>query len=68
MLGKILLAVGGLIIVAGLVFLFIGKLGLGKLPGDIFVQRENFSFFFPITTGLLLSLVITILLNLFFRR
>ena len=68
MLGKILLTVGGIIVASGLFFLLIGRFGPGKLPGDIFIQRENFSFFFPLTTGLILSIIITVLLNIFFRR
>ncbi len=68
MLGKILLSLGGIIVAAGLFFLLIGKIGPGKLPGDIFIERENFSFYFPLATGLIISLIITVLLNLFFRR
>jgi hypothetical protein len=41
---------------------------LGKLPGDISVDRGNVHFYFPIATGLLLSVVLTLLLNLFFRN
>ena len=41
---------------------------LGKLPGDISIDRGNVHFYFPIVTGLLLSLVLTVLLNLFFRN
>ncbi|HQD51849.1 MAG: DUF2905 domain-containing protein [Dethiobacteria bacterium] len=63
-LGKILLAVGGLIAVAGLLLLFFDRFGLGRLPGDIIVQKENFTFYFPITTMLLVSAVLTLLFNL----
>jgi DUF2905 family protein len=41
---------------------------LGKLPGDISIDRGNVHFYFPIATGLLLSVVLTLLLNLFFRN
>jgi membrane protein implicated in regulation of membrane protease activity len=68
-IGKLLIIVGGFIVVVGL-FLTLGLRipYLGKLPGDISVDRGNVHFYFPIVTGLLLSLVLTLLLNLFFRR
>ena len=60
--GVILAAVGGLM-------LFIGKVPyIGKLPGDIYVQRKNFSLYFPLTTSILLSIVLTLLFSLFSRR
>ncbi len=68
-IGKLLIIVGGFIVVVGL-FLALGLRipYLGKLPGDISVDRGNVHFYFPIVTGLVLSLVLTLLLNLFFRR
>jgi uncharacterized membrane-anchored protein YitT (DUF2179 family) len=68
-LGKLLIIVGGLIVAIG-VFLTIGPRipFLGRLPGDIAVDRGNVHFSFPIVTCLLLSVVLTIVLNLFFRR
>ena len=68
-IGKLLIIVGGFILVVGL-FLSLGLRipYLGKLPGDISVDRGNVHFYFPIVTGLLLSLVLTLLLNVFFRR
>ena len=68
-IGKLLIILGGLILVIGL-FLSLGLRipYLGKLPGDISVDRGNVHFYFPIVTGLLLSVVLTILLNAFFRR
>jgi DUF2905 family protein len=67
--GKLLIIVGGFIVVVGL-FLALGLRipYLGKLPGDISINRGNVHFYFPIVTGLLLSLVLTLLLNVFFRR
>ena len=60
--GVILAAVGGLM-------LFIGNIPyIGRLPGDIYVQRKNFSFYFPLTTSILLSIVLTLLFSLFSRR
>jgi hypothetical protein len=68
-IGKLLIIVGGLILVVG-VFLSLGLRipYLGKLPGDISIDRGNVHFYFPIVSGLLLSLVLTVLLNVFFRR
>jgi membrane protein implicated in regulation of membrane protease activity len=68
-IGKLLVIVGGLIVVVGL-FLALGfRIPLlGRLPGDISVDRGNVHFYFPIVTCLLLSLVLTLLLSLFFRR
>ncbi len=69
--------VGRLLILTGLLLVILGVLvtisprihfPLGRLPGDLFIQRENFTFSFPIVTCLILSLLLTLLLNLFFRR
>ena len=68
-LGKLLIIVGGVIVVVGLVLTFGIRIPyLGKLPGDISVNRGNVHFYFPIVTSLLLSLVLTLLLSVFFRR
>jgi len=67
-LGKMLLFIGGGIFVLGLILLFAGKLPwLGRLPGDIVIHREGFSCYFPIVTMILLSVVLTVLLNLIVR-
>jgi len=68
-LGKLLIIVGGFVVVVGL-FLALGLRipFLGKLPGDISIDRGNVHFYFPIVTSLLLSVVLTLLLNLFFRN
>jgi hypothetical protein len=63
-IGRILLIVGGIIVILGLILIFSQHIPfLGKLPGDIFVKRDGFSFYFPIVTFLVLSLVITIIVN-----
>lgn len=63
-IGKILLIVGGIIVILGLILIFSQHIPfLGKLPGDIFVKRDGFSFYFPIVTFLILSLLITIIVN-----
>ena len=50
----------------GLVFLFADKIPfLGRLPGDIYIKREKFSFYFPITTSIIISIILTILFSIF---
>lgn len=67
-LGKMLLLFGIIITVMGGLMLLGGKLfGLGRLPGDIFIQRGNFTFYFPVVTGILLSILLTIILSIFRR-
>jgi hypothetical protein len=67
-LGKTLIVLGLLLAVAGVALLLAGRLPwLGNLPGDISIQRERFSFYFPITTCILISVLISLVLY-FFRR
>jgi membrane protein implicated in regulation of membrane protease activity len=68
-IGKLLIIVGGFVVIVGL-FLALGLRipFLGKLPGDISIDRGNVHIYFPIVTCLLLSVVLTLLLNAFFRR
>lgn len=66
-IGKLMLVMGGLIFAGGLVFLLLGRVGLGRLPGDIFIQREGFTFFFPLVTMLIVSAVLTLVINLVVR-
>jgi hypothetical protein len=58
-LGRVLMAVGGLIFVLGAFLSLVGRTGLGRLPGDVVVQRGGFTFYFPIVTSILLSLLLT---------
>jgi hypothetical protein len=65
--GKLLLIVGlGIALVGGLL-LVLGRLGLGHLPGDISGSRGNFSFAFPLGTSILISVLITVALNIYLR-
>jgi uncharacterized protein HemY len=60
-LGKILMLFGLVFVFFGLLFLFLGRLPyLGKLPGDIFIKKENFTFYFPLATCLLISLFFSV--------
>ena len=62
---KILIIIGIIILVVGLLYPYIKKLGLGQLPGDIVYKSENSTFFFPIITCIIISVVLTIIFNLF---
>lgn len=67
--GKALVALGLLIALAGVVLMLVGRVPwLGRLPGDIHIERGNFSFYFPLATSLLLSVVLTLLLYIVGRR
>lgn len=66
--GKLLIIVGGLLIIVGGLWLWAGKLPLlGKLPGDLHIEREHFSFYFPLGTCLLISLILSFVLWLLKR-
>jgi hypothetical protein len=68
-LGKLLVVVGVLIVVVGVVLMLVGRVPfLGRLPGDIHVERGNWSFYFPLATSLLVSVVLSLLLYLIGRR
>ena len=61
-LGKMLIVVGIVFIIMGIAFLFGDKIPfLGRLPGDISIQKDRFSFYFPITTCIIISIVLSIL-------
>ena len=55
-----LIALGLILVAAGLLWPLASKLGLGRLPGDILLQREEFTFYFPLMTGLVISVVVSI--------
>jgi len=63
-MGKLLIAIGIVLIIIGLIFYFGKGLPFGKLPGDITVKRENFSFHFPLVTSLIISAVLTLIFYL----
>jgi hypothetical protein len=65
-LGKMLILLGVLIIAIGLLLLIGEKIPwVGKLPGDIIIRKEKFSFYFPLTTCILISIILTLLFTLF---
>ena len=67
--GKLLIILGGILIIVGAVVILAGKIPwLGRLPGDIYIERRNFSFFFPLTTSILISVILSLVLYIFSRR
>ncbi len=66
-MARLLIIIGAIFLIAGLLWPFLSKLGLGRLPGDIVIERPNFRFYFPIVTSILLSIVLSLVLWLFRR-
>ena len=62
---KILIIIGIILLIVGLLYPYIKKLGLGQLPGDILFKTANSTFFFPVMTCLIISIILTIIFNLF---
>ena len=61
-MGRMLVAVGLLLVAAGLAWPWLGRLGLGRLPGDIAIRGEHGGFYFPIVTCLIVSAVLSLIL------
>ena len=66
-MARTLIVIGLLLVALGLAWPWLSKLGLFRLPGDIAIERENFRFYFPITTMIVISIVISVILWLFRR-
>lgn len=68
-LGKTLIVLGVVIAVIGLLFTLGAKIPwLGRLPGDIYIKRKNFTFYFPLATSLIISIILTLIFMLFRRK
>jgi hypothetical protein len=66
--GRILIFAGGALLLVGIILLLAGRIpGLGRLPGDIRIEREGFTFYAPLVTMLIVSVVLTLILNLIAR-
>ncbi|MBI1397544.1 MAG: DUF2905 family protein [Betaproteobacteria bacterium] len=59
---RLLIVIGVLVVLVGIGWPWLSKLPLGRLPGDIRIERDGFGFYFPLTTGLLVSAVVTLVL------
>lgn len=67
--GRLLIIFGGVIVVAGVLMMLAGKLPwVGRLPGDIVLHRKNFTFYFPLATSILISLLLTLLFWILGKR
>lgn len=66
-MSKWLITLGIILLVLGVAWPWVAKLGLGSLPGDIRIERKGFVFYFPITTSIIVSLVVTLVLWIFRR-
>lgn len=74
--GKIVVLMGLMVVLVGVVLIVVGKWSssgaewgwLGRLPGDIYIKRDNFTLYFPFTTGILISVVVSVILYFLMRR
>ena len=66
-MAKWLITIGLILVALGILWPLLAKLGLGNLPGDIRFERKGFTFYFPLTTSIIISLVITLILWIFRR-
>lgn len=68
-IGKLFIFIGVLISLTGVILLLLSKthIPLGRLPGDIFIQKKNFTFYFPLTTSIIVSVVLSIVFYFIFR-
>ncbi|MBI4189594.1 MAG: DUF2905 domain-containing protein [Betaproteobacteria bacterium] len=66
-MSKWLITIGIILIALGVLWPLAAKLGLGSLPGDIKIERKGFTFYFPLTSGVIVSLLVTLLLWIFRR-
>lgn len=68
-IGKSFVFFGIFLIIIGILFILFEKIPyIGKLPGDIYIKKDNFTFYFPLATSIVLSIILTLILNLIFRR
>lgn len=68
-IAKPLIIIGLILVAIGVLFMLGGKIPwVGRLPGDIYIKRENFTFFFPLATSIIVSIIFSLILYLFLRR
>jgi uncharacterized membrane-anchored protein YitT (DUF2179 family) len=68
-IGKMLMIVGVMLLVVGGIFTFFGGIsGIPRLPGDIYIKRDNFTFYFPIVSSIIISIILSLVLQFFFRK
>tara|TARA_B100000035_G_scaffold147182_1_gene125457 strand:- start:227 stop:424 length:198 start_codon:yes stop_codon:yes gene_type:complete len=64
-MSKIFIALGIIFILIGILYPYLSNLGFGRLPGDIILKKNNFNIYFPITSAIIISIVISIILKIF---
>ena len=64
-MSRTLITIGIVLVILGLIWPWLQKSGIGRLPGDIFVERDKFRFYFPVTTSIIVSLLVTLFFWLF---
>ena len=64
-MSKVLITIGTILVILGLLWPWLQKSGIGRLPGDLMIQRDNFRFYFPLTTSVIISLLVTLIIWLF---
>ena len=66
-MGRILIIIGIVIVLIGIFLQYGSRIPIGKLPGDFIIRRENVTIYVPLATGVILSILLTVILNLVFR-
>jgi Protein of unknown function (DUF2905) len=61
-MSRTLIIIGLVLVIAGVLWPWLGRMGLGRLPGDIMIEGKSFTFYAPITTGILVSIVLSLIL------
>jgi hypothetical protein len=64
-MSKVLIILGAILILIGLIYPYLTNLGIGRLPGDIVIKKENFNLYFPLTSAIIISIVLSIIFRLF---
>jgi hypothetical protein len=67
-IGKTIILMGVVLIILGGIFVLFGKGGLPKLPGDIYIKKDNFVFYFPWVSSIVISVILSLLFYIFFRK
>ncbi|MEL0103913.1 MAG: DUF2905 domain-containing protein [Gammaproteobacteria bacterium] len=64
-MSKILITLGVIFLLLGILYPYLASLGLGRLPGDIIIKKNNFNLYFPITSAIIISILISIIMKIF---
>jgi hypothetical protein len=67
-LGRTIIIMGIILVIVGALFMLFGKGGFPKLPGDILIKKDNFVFYFPWVTSIVISFILSLIFFLFFRK